>query len=82
MINDTDKTMIFKFLYRHYPVTRVKYNMRFKRGITLDNGLDYVFSDENQLREIKFQLITTIMTIFYCSDVTAKNMVINYLNLK
>ena len=82
MINDTDKTMINNFLYRYYPVTRVKYNMRFKRGITLDNGLNYIFNDESHLREIKNQLITTIMTVFYCNDVTAKTIVMTYLNLK
>lgn len=82
MINDIDKNMIIKFLYRHYPVTRVKYNGRFKRGITLDNGNDYIFNDSYQINQIKCQLISNVMTVFYCNDITAKSIVMSYLNLK
>jgi len=85
MINDIDKQMMLKFLQRNYPVSRFKQNMRFKRGILLDNGSIYFLNKtdiniSNQPPII--QILTQIMTkVFTCNELIARNVVKEFLKL-
>lgn len=81
MITQIEIQMMSKFLQRDFPITKIKSDMRFKRGVNC-NGNTYLLSDEIQLRELKFQLITLIMTIFDCNDAISKSVVINHLQNK
>lgn len=83
MINDTDKQMMFKFLQRNYPVSRFKVNVRFKRGILLDDGTIYFLNKTDNINKSHIiNLFTKILNkIFICDDTIAKNIVKTYLNI-
>jgi hypothetical protein len=77
-----DKQMVLDFLERNYPVSRVKHNMRFKRAITLDNGLSFFLSDKNSHIHLKLQLTEQLRLIFSYDENFLKEVIHNYLPFK
>lgn len=73
---------MLKFLERNYPVSRVKHNMRFKRAITLDDGVSYFLSDETSHIQLKLQLDQILRTVFYCDETKRKTALKIFLNIK
>lgn len=82
MFTDLDKEMILKFLERNYPVSRIKTNMRFKRGIVLDDGVVYLLSSESQSLALQHKLFELIIKVFNCDDKTSKIVLDKFLRLK
>ena len=57
-----------KFLHRNFPVSRVKYNGRFRRGIIFDDGEVYLYSDPKHMVSIKYKLINVLRETFLVND--------------
>lgn len=74
------ENMMIKFLVRNYPVARIKFNDRFRRGIIFDNGTPHLLIDANTLM-IKQKLITILNTVFNCDKQTAINIISKALNI-
>ena len=55
MCTDIDKKLIKKFLEANYPVSRIKYNLRFRRAIILDDGSFFILCDNNH-QTLKYKL--------------------------
>ena len=77
-----DKQMVLKFIERNYPVSRIKHNMRFKRAITLDNGLSFFLSDKNSHIHLKLQLVEYLRLIFSYDENFLKEVVADFLPFK
>jgi hypothetical protein len=80
MLDETDKKMIISFLKNNYPVTRVKHNNRFRRGMNLDGHI-YVLSEKNTMNLVKQKLIMIVKLVFACDGNDAMNMVNIALNI-
>jgi hypothetical protein len=74
------ENMMIKFLVRNYPVSRIKFNDRFRRGIIFDNGTPHLLIDSNTLL-IKQKLITILNTVFNCDKITATRIITQALNI-
>jgi len=81
MYNDVDIRMMFKFLERNYPVSRVKYKMRFRRAIVLDDGSTYILSDESAQTQLMFRLFDILNQVFNCDEVTTRLVLNSFLRL-
>ena len=82
MLDVQEKDMRLKFLQRNYPVYRLKYNMRFKRTIILDDGQGYLLSDKENQTKLFYGLFDILKTVFYSDDNLSKNVVKEFLNMK
>jgi hypothetical protein len=82
MLTDIDKNMMIKFLEKNYHVSRIKHNMRFRRGIMFDDGKSYLLGDNSQELIIKHKLIDLIKLLFSCDDETSTYIVNSYLHTK
>ena len=70
MYTDVDKKLMFKFLERNYPVSRIKDKLRFKRAIVSDNGQIYYLSNPITNNELRHTLADTLKLVFGCDSVT------------
>ena len=70
------------FLELNYPISRIKYLTRFKRGIIFDDGRTYVLSDQTHHATLKIKLIQVLKKVFYCDESKCITMVNNFLNSK
>jgi hypothetical protein len=77
MLNKIDEEMIIKFIQRNYPVSRIKTNNRFKRGIVFDDGA-YLFSDGTM--NIKTRLVGILKKVFDCQTNEAIEIIDKTLN--
>ena len=68
MLNETDKKMMFKFIERNYPVTRIKHGKRFRRAIIADSGNVYILGEMGSHNRLKFELYETLRQVFVCED--------------
>jgi len=82
MYTEIDKKLMFKFLERNYPVTRIKHNMRFRRAIQLDNGQTFILGEEGSHAQLKFQLLDTLRQVFNCDEVICKVVLDSFLPIK
>lgn len=83
MLGEIDKQMMLKFLERNYPVSRIKHNMRFKRGIILDDGTSYLLSGGGaQHLALQYKLFEIIIKIFDCDEATSRAVLSNFLKLE
>ena len=82
MTSEIEKQMMLKFLERNYPVSRVKHNMRFKRGIVLDDGTTYLLGDDFQKQQLFYNMSDLLISIFDCDELTSKAILSNFLQLK
>lgn len=73
---------MIKFLEKNYHVSRIKHNMRFRRGIMFDDGKSYLLGDNSQELIIKYKLIDLIKLLFSCDDETSTYIVNSYLHTK
>ena len=70
------------FLERHYPVSRIKQNRHFKRGIVLDGGHE-VFLNESGAELILMTKLDTILTLVFDTDAkTNLDVLAKFLNLR
>lgn len=72
------ENLIIKFVQRNYPVSRIKTNNRFKRGIVFDDGA-YLFSDGTM--QIKTRLIVILKKVFDCQTNEAIEIIDKALNI-
>ncbi len=82
MLEVQEKDMMLRFLQRNYPTHRLKYNMRFKRTIILDDGQEYYLSNKENQRRLFYGLFDIIKTVFYSDDTLSKNVVKEFLHMK
>ena len=82
MNSDKFKSLMFKFLEYNYPVTRIKHNMRFKRAIRLDNGQEFILSEQGSYAHFKFHLTDKLRETFLCDEVICKDVLDSFLSLK
>lgn len=67
MCNEKDKKMMLKFLERNYPISKVKFEMRFRRGIIL-NGAVYVLSNMSSKKQLILELKEILKLVFSCDE--------------
>lgn len=79
MTNQFDKKLMLSFLEKNYPISRIKHNGRFKRGIVLDNGQSFLMSSNQHNLSLKFQLVEILMTVFSCDEPTSRAVLSNFL---
>jgi len=82
MINEHDKQLMFKFLEKNYPVSRLKHNGRFKRAMLIDGETEYFLSEESHHIQIRGKLHNILLKVFSCDNDTAKYVMSSFLNLK
>jgi len=80
-INEFDKKLMLKFLERNYPISRLKFNGRFKRGIVLDNGEAFLVSTTQHNIQLKKRLIDILIKVFGCDEATSRAVLSNFLRL-
>lgn len=79
------ENMMLKFLVINYPISRIKNNtptkknIRFKRGILLDNGKTYFLSDSLSMIEIKHRLLDILKKVFYYDEITCLSVLNRFL---
>ncbi len=77
MVNDKEIILMTKFLQRNYPISRIKYNTRFKRGLIINGAIILLSTQEDRIQLIK--PMTNILTlVFGCSYDIAKSVIKNY----
>ncbi len=82
MLENKTKEMMLNFLKRHYPISRIKHNNRFKRGIIMDGGDVYVFSDKKSFSALQYKLLETLSIVFYCDLQICVNVLKIFLTIK
>ena len=75
------KPHILKFLNQNYPISRVKHNKKFKRGIVMDGGVVYLLSHDLSFKSLVFKLLETVIKVFECDKETAICVVKEFLHL-
>ena len=70
-MTDKDKTLVNKYLLRHYPIIKIKYGRRFKRGVTLIKtikGKTYInkelLKSEEGAKKIREHILNDISVVF------------------
>ncbi len=81
MLDKIDEEMIIKFIQRHYPVSRIKHNMRFRRAIVIDGKTPHILGDNHSTLPIKIELGNIIKKIFDCNYTTAEKLISRALNI-
>lgn len=71
--------MMVKFIIRHFPIARIKFNDRFRRGVIID-GTPCLLIDAN-IMIIKQKLITILNTVFNVDKITALRIISKSLNI-
>jgi hypothetical protein len=82
MITNFDKKMISDFMERHYPVSRIKVNQRFRRAILLDNGAVFILGEKENHQSFKTSLINILSEIFYIDNSILTPLVDGFLSSK
>lgn len=77
--NEFDKKLMLKFLEKNYPISRLKYNGRFKRGIVLDNGDSFLLSTTKHNNQLKYRLVEILVKVFSCEEVIGRAVLSNFL---
>lgn len=81
MYTDKDKEMVIKYLKRHYPISRVKIDNKFKRAIVLNNGETYQLNNKANHNNLKTNLIKTLNLVFSFDEAFCRNILNNFLPL-
>lgn len=79
-MTDFDK-LIIDYIKTTYKVSRIKDKMRFRRGMILDDGLQYLLKDEATTKKIKFKLAVYISLIFSCKENHAQKLIADALGI-
>jgi hypothetical protein len=80
MCTDFDKQLMITFLERNYPISRIKVNFKFRRGIVLEKGV-YLLHDKSSRIFLKVELIKILKTVFSCDESICAKVSSNFLNL-
>ncbi len=80
MLDDEFKNKMLSFLERNYSVRRVKFDLRFKRAILLDDGVYYVLSDYLQVFSLKNKFNEILYTVFNSDEESNKFVITKFLN--
>ena len=80
MVDKDFENIMVQFILRHYPIVRIKHNNRFKRGIILDSGLEYLLINSNT-HLVKEKLLAILKTVFNCDDSVAYDVLKKTINL-
>lgn len=81
-MTEKDIELMRKYLEKNYPISRVKHNIRFRRGILFDDGRTYILGDETQHITLRFKLIESLKLIFMCDESTCRLVVNSFLKTK
>ena len=81
-MENQQKELMLKFLFKNYPVYRIKHNMKFKRAIILDNNNMFLLSNKFESKELYTQLLKIIQTVFSADEKINKDVLKTFLNLK
>lgn len=65
---------------RHYPVSRIKVNQKFRRGILLDNGTVFILGQKENYQLFKTSLIKILSEIFYIDILIIASLVDSFLS--
>ena len=84
------KKLIFKFLNRHFPITKVKKigDKRFKRGVKIDNGFTgkpnttFYLNDKLDIKLIYNDLYYILVRVFGVGPIEINPILFEHLNLK
>lgn len=76
MIHDIDKEFMIDFLERNYPVSKIKSNGRFKRGIVVDDGSYYLLGEPSHVIQLQSKLFQ-ILNIVFSSKPSLNRTVLN-----
>jgi hypothetical protein len=80
MLGKLDKLMMLKFLSKNYPISRIKRNNRFKRGIIVENGT-YALSDKKEVVILQHELAEILTIVFSCDESFGMMVVSSFLRL-
>lgn len=81
MYTEKDEEIIIKYLQKHYSVSRVKVNNKFKRAIVLNNGEIYELNDKTKYPSLKSKLTKTLNLIFNFDETFCLNILNKFLPL-
>ena len=81
MLHPQEKELMFKFLKRNYPTSRIKDNMRFKRGIVLDDGI-YYLSNKEMANTLYFKMLSILELVFCTEKSINEDVLKTFLHLK
>lgn len=70
--------LITSFLNRNFPVTRVKYNYKFKRAIIINSKI-YLVNGQDSLSIIAPKLIKIVKDVFNYDESTSIEIINNFL---
>lgn len=76
------KRLMISYLYKNYPVIRLKYNGKFKRSIIFDDGTIYYIGDNTHNSIFLPKFIKSLCKVFNCEEPIARIIVENFLNIK
>jgi hypothetical protein len=76
-----EKNMLFKFLTRNFPVSRIKHNGRFRRAIVFDDGEVYLCSDPKAMNELKHKLVDILKKTFILDESICRIVLDNFLQI-
>jgi hypothetical protein len=82
MHNEIEQQMMLKFLHRAYPVSRVKTDGKFRRGVILDDGSIYLLSNSGNRSSLSDKLNQILKKVFGCNEKTSRAVLTNFLQLK
>jgi hypothetical protein len=78
MVAYNEKELMVRYLKRHYPVTRVKFKDRFKRGLVLDYNNVILLANREDFIQILKPLTDILIKVFGCHYQTARSIVKKY----
>jgi hypothetical protein len=81
MVTDKDIELIQRYLNTNYPVQRLKYDGKFKRVITFDNGDIILLSHKNNKPYIKKEMTSNINLIFGFKPEEIEKFILSYLKI-
>lgn len=76
------KKLMFSYLYKNYPVVRLKYNGRFKRSIIFDDGTVFYIGEKAHTIIFIEKFVKSLSTVFNCDETIARIVVKSFLNIK
>lgn len=82
MSDEFSNNMMLRFLERNYPISRIKTNMRFRRGIMLDDGQAYLLGDDIQFLSLQLRLMDVLFKVFNLDEKSNRAVLKTFLHLK
>jgi hypothetical protein len=80
-MNEVLKKLMFSYLYKNYPVVRLKYNGKFKRSIIFDDGCVFYIGDNTHKTIFVEKFVSNLSNVFNCDETIARIVVKKFLNI-